>query len=71
MKEYIVGFTQYGVNLDGKTNDELLNAFLRFHGGPQGAFDYIIKSLQFVEQHTNEANIIQEDIKEITEDGSS
>lgn len=70
MKEYIVGFTRYGVKLDGRTNEELLNSFVRINGGPQGTFDYIMNNLQFMEQHIKDAEIVKEDLKELTEDGS-
>lgn len=61
--KYIVGFTQYGLDLDvpaNSTKDDLINAYLRTLGGPQNAFNYILRYASFVEDTIKDATIIED-----------
>ena len=48
MPRYTIGFSQLGVELEGNTGQELLDAYLRFMNGPQNAFNYFLRNLQII-----------------------
>lgn len=59
--KYIVGFSQYNVELgNAKTREEKLNAYIDFLGGSQNAFNYLLNHLTFFDDFIKDATIIEE-----------
>ena len=46
---YTLCYSRWGLELEGSTKEELINAYLRSIGGPQNAFNHFMKHLYFIE----------------------
>ena len=59
----ILGYSRYGVEIDvpnGASKDEMIQAYLRTYGGPEGIFDHFLKYVSFIEDTIPDATIIEE-----------
>ena len=48
----ILGYSRYGVEIDvsnGASKDEMIQAYLRAYGGPEGVFDHFLRYASFIE----------------------
>lgn len=68
--EYIIGFSQFGVNLTGQSRQELLQDYVNKMGGPQNLFNLFIERMSIIPDISKEAEIVEtksEEIQKITE----
>ena len=49
MKRYVICYSRWGLELEGNTREELINAYLGSIGGPQNAFNHFMNHLSFAE----------------------
>ena len=48
----ILGYSRYGVEIDvpkEASKDEMIIAYLRTYGGPEGIFDHFLRHVSFIE----------------------
>ena len=61
----ILGYSRYGVEIDvpkEASKDEMIIAYLRAYGGPEGIFDHFLRHVSFIEDTIPDA-IDSEEIK--------
>jgi hypothetical protein len=61
---YILSYSRYGIDLDVPENaskQDVVNAYLRKYGGPQGALDHFLWHLSFTKDFVPDAEIIEND----------
>lgn len=67
---YTLCYSRWGLELEGSTKEELINAYLRSIGGPQNAFNHFMKHLCFTEDTSKvievDDNSDRDNSKEIT-----
>ena len=59
----ILGYSRYGVEIDvpnGASKDEMIQAYLRAYGGPEGVLDHFLRHVSFIEDTISDATIIEE-----------
>ena len=59
----ILGYSRYGVEIDvpkEASKDEMIIAYLRAYGGPEGIFNHFLKHVSFIEDTIPDATIIEE-----------
>ena len=59
----ILGYSRYGVEIDvpkEASKDEMIIAYLRTYGGPEGIFDHFLRHVSFIEDTIPDATIIEE-----------
>ena len=59
----ILGYSRYGVEIDvpkEASKDEMIRAYLRTYGGPEGIFNHFLKHVSFIEDTIPDATIIEE-----------
>ena len=59
----ILGYSRYGVEIDvpsGASKDEMIQAYLRTYGGPEGVLDHFLIHASFIEDTIPDATIIEE-----------
>ena len=59
----ILGYSRYGVEIDvpkEASKDEMIIAYLRTYGGPEGVFNHFLKHVSFIEDTISDAIIIEE-----------
>ena len=49
MKRFVICYSRWGLELGGKTKEELIDAYLKSVGGLQNAVDHFIKHMTFIE----------------------
>ena len=48
----ILGYSRYGVEIDVKketSQDEMIQAYLRTYGGPEGILNHFLRNVSFIE----------------------
>lgn len=59
----IIRYSRLGVELDvseGASKDEMIQTYLRTHGGPENVLNHFLRYASFVEDTTSDAVIIEE-----------
>ena len=59
----ILGYSRYGVEIDvpkEASKDEMIIAYLRTYGAPEGVFNHFLKHVSFIEDTIPDATIIEE-----------
>ena len=59
----ILGYSRYGVEIDVKkeaSQDEMIQAYLRTYGGPEGILNHFLRHVSFIEDTISDATIIEE-----------
>ena len=59
----ILGYSRYGVEIDVKkeaSQDEMIQAYLRTYGGPEGILNHFLRNVSFIEDTIPDAIIIEE-----------
>ena len=59
----ILGYSRYGVEIDvkkGASQDEMIQAYLRTYGGPEGILNHFLRHVSFIEDTISDATIIKE-----------
>ena len=59
----ILGYSRYGVEIDVKkevSQDEMIQAYLRTYGGPEGILNHFLRHVSFIEDTISDATIIKE-----------
>ena len=67
----ILGYSRYGVEIDvpkEASKDEMIIAYLRTYGGPEGVFNHFLKHVSFIEDTISDATIIEESKNKETKD---
>lgn len=63
MKVFL-GYSRYGIEIDvpkGASKDEMITAYLRAYGGPEGVFNHFLRYASFMEDTIPDAIIIEDD----------
>lgn len=58
----ILGYSRYGVEINvpnGASKDEMIQAYLRTYGGPEGVFNHFLRHVSFIEDTVSDATIIE------------
>lgn len=58
----ILGYSRYGVEINvpkGASKNEMIQAYLRTYGGPEGVFDHFLKYVSFIEDTIPDATITE------------
>ena len=58
----ILGYSRYGVEINvpnGASKDEMIQAYLRTYGGPEGVFNHFLRHVSFIEDTISDATIIE------------
>lgn len=59
----ILGYSRYGIEIDvpkEASKDEMIQAYLRTYGGPEGVLDHFLRHVSFIEDTISDAVIIEE-----------
>ena len=67
----ILGYSRYGVEIDVKketSQDEMIQAYLRTYGGPEGVLNHFLRHVSFIEDTISDATIIKESKNKESED---
>lgn len=59
----ILGYSRYGVEIDipkEASKDEMIQAYLRTYGGPEGVLNHFLRHVSFIEDTISDATIIEE-----------
>ena len=59
----ILGYSRYGVEIDVSkeaSKDEMIQAYLRTYGGPEGVLNHFLRHVSFIEDTISDATIIEE-----------
>ena len=59
----ILGYSRYGVEIDvpkEASKDEMIIAYLRTYGGPEGILNHFLRHVSFIEDTISDATIIEE-----------
>ena len=59
----ILGYSRYGVEIDvpkEASKDEMIIAYLRTYGGPEGILNHFLRHVSFIEDTISDATIIKE-----------
>ena len=59
----ILGYSRYGVEIDvpnGASKNEMIQAYLRTYGGPEGVLNHFLRHVSFIEDTISDATIIEE-----------
>ena len=67
----ILGYSRYGVEIDVKketSQDEMIQAYLRTYGGPEGILNHFLRNVSFIEDTIPDAIIIEEPKNKETKD---
>ena len=59
----ILGYSRYGVEIDvpkGTSKNEMIQAYLRTYGGPEGILNHFLRHVSFIEDTISDATIIKE-----------
>ena len=58
----ILGYSRYGVEIDVQkeaSQDEMIQAYLRTYGGPEGILNHFLRHISFIEDTISDATIIE------------
>ena len=67
----IIRYSRYGVEIDVKkeaSQDEMIQAYLRAYGGPEGILNHFLRHVSFIEDTISDATIIEESKNKETKD---
>ena len=67
----IIRYSRYGVEIDVKkeaSQDEMIQAYLRTYGGPEGILNHFLRHVSFIEDTISDATIIEESKNKETKD---
>ena len=59
----ILGYSRYGVEIDVQkeaSQDEMIQAYLRTYGGPEGILNHFLRHVSFIEDTISNTTIIEE-----------
>ena len=59
----ILGYSRYVVEIDipkEASKDEMIQAYLRTYGGPEGVLNHFLRHVSFIEDTISDATIIEE-----------
>ena len=59
----ILGYSRYGIEINvpkEAPRDEMIQAYLRTYGGPEGVLNHFLRNISFIEDTISDATIIEE-----------
>lgn len=56
--KYYLGYSRYGLELQGKTREELIQSYINVMGGAQNALTHFLNNLIILEDNIKDAKVI-------------